>query len=61
MYINSITLDFYEGCRAVIRFWRETTQINFNRRFVAGFLTGRPGFAPKAVHVGFVVDKVAMG
>jgi hypothetical protein len=27
----------------------------------AGFQLRRPGFDPKSVHVGFVVDKVAMG
>jgi hypothetical protein len=31
------------------------------RRLVAGFSPRRTGFAPGSVHVGFVVDKVAMG
>jgi hypothetical protein len=31
------------------------------RRFVAGLPPRRPGFDPGSVHVGFVVDKVALG
>jgi len=31
------------------------------RRLVAGLSPRRPGFAPGSVHVGFVVDKVALG
>jgi hypothetical protein len=31
------------------------------RRLVAGFLPRRPGFDPRSGHVGFVVDKVALG
>jgi hypothetical protein len=31
------------------------------RRLVAGFSPWRPGFDPWSVHVGFVVDKVALG
>jgi hypothetical protein len=31
------------------------------RRFVAGLLPRRPGFDPGTVHVGFVVDSVALG
>jgi hypothetical protein len=31
------------------------------RRLVAGFPTWRPKFEPKTSHVGFVVDKVALG
>ena len=31
------------------------------RRLVAGFSPRRPGFDPVSVHVGFVVDKVALG
>jgi hypothetical protein len=31
------------------------------RRFVAGLSPRRPGFDPGSVHVGFVVDKVALG
>jgi hypothetical protein len=31
------------------------------RRLVAGLSPLRPGFDPGSVHVGFVVDKVALG
>jgi hypothetical protein len=31
------------------------------RRLVAGLLLRRPGFDPGSVHVGFMVDKVALG
>jgi hypothetical protein len=31
------------------------------RRLVAGFPPRRPGFEPRSGHVGFVVDKVALG
>jgi hypothetical protein len=31
------------------------------RWLVAGFSPRRPGFAPRSVHVGFVVDRVAVG
>jgi hypothetical protein len=31
------------------------------RQSVAGFSPRRPGFDPGSVHVGFVVDKVALG
>jgi hypothetical protein len=31
------------------------------RRLVAGLSPWRPGFDPGSVHVGFVVDKVALG
>jgi hypothetical protein len=31
------------------------------RRLVAGFKLRRPGFEPESGHVGFVVDKVALG
>jgi hypothetical protein len=31
------------------------------RSLVAGFSPRRPGFAPGSIHVGFVVDKVAVG
>jgi hypothetical protein len=31
------------------------------KRLVAGFLPRRPGFEPGPGHVGFVVDKVALG
>jgi hypothetical protein len=31
------------------------------RRLVAGLPPRRPGFDPRSVHVGFVVDKVALG
>jgi hypothetical protein len=31
------------------------------RSLVAGLSPRRPGFAPGAIHVGFVLDKVALG
>jgi hypothetical protein len=31
------------------------------RGLIAGFSLSRSGFAPNAVHVGFVVDKMALG
>jgi hypothetical protein len=31
------------------------------RRLVDGLSSPRPGFAPGSVHVGYVVDKVALG
>lgn len=31
------------------------------RRFVAGFSPRRPGLSPRLVHMGFVVEKVAVG
>jgi hypothetical protein len=31
------------------------------RRLVSGILPRRPGFTPRPIHVGFVVDKVALG
>jgi hypothetical protein len=31
------------------------------RRLVAGLSPRRPGFDPDSVHVGFVVDKIALG
>jgi hypothetical protein len=31
------------------------------RALVAGLLRQRPGFAPGSIHVGFLVDKVALG
>jgi hypothetical protein len=31
------------------------------KRLVAGFSPRRPGFAPGSIHVGLVVDKVALG
>jgi hypothetical protein len=35
--------------------------LSWLKRLVAGFSLRRPGFAPGSVHVGFVVDKVALG
>jgi hypothetical protein len=34
--------------------------MQYLRRFVAGFPPRSPGFASRKVHVGFVVDKVAL-
>ena len=35
--------------------------VSWLRRLVAGLSPRRPGFDPGSVHVGFVVDKVALG
>jgi hypothetical protein len=35
--------------------------VQWLRQLVAGLLPRRPGFALASVHVGFVVDKVALG
>jgi hypothetical protein len=35
--------------------------VSWLRRLVAGISPRRPGFNPGSVHVGFVVDKVALG
>jgi hypothetical protein len=35
--------------------------VSWLRRLVAGFTSRRPGFDPRSVQVGFVVDKVALG
>jgi hypothetical protein len=37
------------------------TAVPWLRRLVAGLSPRRPGFDPGSVHVGFVVDKVALG
>jgi hypothetical protein len=37
------------------------TAVPWLRRLVAGLPPRRPGFDPGSVHVGFVVDKVALG
>jgi hypothetical protein len=37
------------------------TSVPYLRRQVAGFSPLRPGFPPGSVHVGFVVDKEALG
>ena len=38
-----------------------TKAVPWLRRLVAGLSPLRPGFDPGSVHVGFVVDKVALG
>jgi hypothetical protein len=38
-----------------------TTAVPWLRRLAAGLPPRRPGFDPGLVHVGFVVDKVALG
>jgi hypothetical protein len=35
--------------------------VSWLRRLVAGLSTRGPGFAPGSVHVGFVVDRLALG
>jgi hypothetical protein len=44
------------GARKVTR-----VAVPWLRQLVAGLSTRRPGFDPSSVHVGFVVDKVALG
>ena len=39
----------------------EHVAVPWLRRLVAGLPPQRPGFDPGSVHVGFVVDKVALG
>jgi hypothetical protein len=38
-----------------------TWAVPWLRSLVAGLSPRRPGFAPGSIHVGFVVDKVALG
>jgi hypothetical protein len=40
---------------------RYSIQVNIFRSLVAGLSLRRPGLAPWSIHVGFVVDKVALG
>jgi hypothetical protein len=40
--------------------WGGGGAVPWHRYLVAGFSLWRPGFAPRAVHVGFVVDKMAL-
>jgi len=51
-----------------LRIWNETvparlklTVIKCLRRLAAGPTKRRPGFIPRSVHVGFMVDKPALG
>jgi hypothetical protein len=39
----------------------QKTAIFILRQLVASFSLQRPGFTPRAIHVGFVVDKVVPG
>jgi hypothetical protein len=41
--------------------YHSTVAVPWLRRLVAGLSPRRSGFAPVSVHVGFVVDKVALG
>jgi hypothetical protein len=41
--------------------WYEQKAVPWLRLLVAGLLPWRPGFAPRSVHAGFLVDKVALG
>jgi hypothetical protein len=41
--------------------YKHTLAVPWLRRLVAGLLSRRPGFDPWSVHVGFMVDKVALG
>jgi hypothetical protein len=45
----------------VISFKLMTQAVPRLRRLIAGLTPRRPGFDPGSVHVGFVVDKVALG
>jgi hypothetical protein len=40
--------------------WKNEVTIHF-RRLVASFSPWWPGFNPRSVHMGFLVDKVALG
>jgi hypothetical protein len=44
-----------------VTFSEEGSTVPWVRWLVAGLSPRRPGFAPGSVHVGFVVDKVALG
>jgi hypothetical protein len=44
-----------------IRTIEESRAVPWLRRLVAGLSPRSPVFAPRSVHVGFVVDKVALG
>jgi hypothetical protein len=52
MVTISITFDLYVTLY---------TAVSWLRRLAAGLPPRRPGFDPGSVHVGFVVDKVALG
>jgi hypothetical protein len=41
--------------------YKDILAVPWLRRLVAGLSPRRPGFDPGSVHVGFVVDKVALG
>jgi hypothetical protein len=43
------------------RFQRPRRAVPLLRRLVTGLSPRRPWFDPRSVHVGFVVDKVALG
>jgi hypothetical protein len=45
------------GCHVL----RQDLAVLWLRSLVAGLSPRRPGFAPGSIHVGFVVDKVALG
>jgi hypothetical protein len=49
--------------RAIVRpeGWSQWKAVPWLRRLAAGLPPRRPGFDPLSVHVGFVVDKVALG
>jgi hypothetical protein len=49
--------------RAELHEWKHVTvvAVPWLRRLVAGLSPRRPGFNPGSVHMGFVVDKVALG
>lgn len=52
-----------------VKFWyliyylsgRNEVAVPMLRQLVAGLLMVRPGFIPRLIHVGFVVDKLALG
>jgi hypothetical protein len=45
----------------IIYEYAEPRAVPWLRRLVAGLSPRSPGFAPGSIHVGFVVDKVALG
>jgi hypothetical protein len=57
---NFIPLDFF----ALIMFGEDyiiMKAVPWLRSLAAGLSPRRPGFAPGSIHVGFVVDKMALG
>jgi hypothetical protein len=62
-YVPRTLFFFYEGLDKLIYRYDKCLNeaVPWLRRLVAGLSLRRPGFAPWSIHVGFVVDKVALG